>query len=309
MIRSASLPKTRPGRQTADQMLVSEQAHAKINLALHILGRRLDGYHELDSIVAFADVADVLTISPAAEVSISLSGPFANDLPRDDENIVLTGWHLLSDFAGKKNIPFSPVKFHLEKNLPITSGIGGGSSDAAAALRGLIRLFNLSVSPQDMNEIALQLGADIPVCLVQKTSRMRGIGEIISPIDVALPSGIVLVNPRIPAPTPKVFESLNLQCGQSFGAGIGNVYDIHSWRNDLTVPALTLVPEIADMIASLNFQPDNICSRMSGSGATCFGLFESLEKARSAAEAIAENYPNWWVVAARLLGDQSSKTP
>ena len=282
-------------------MLVSEQAHAKINLALHIIGRRPDGYHELDSIVAFADVADVLTIAQAAEVSISLSGPFANDLPHAGENIVLTAWHVLANYAGKKNIPFSPVKFHLEKNLPVASGIGGGSADAAAALRGLIRLSNLSVSSQDLNEIALQLGADIPVCLVQKTSRMRGIGEIVSPIDIDLPSGIVLVNPRIPAPTSKVFESLNLQCGQSFGAGIGSVYDIQSWRNDLTVPAVTLVPEIADIIGSLNFQPDTICSRMSGSGATCFGLFKSLEKARSAAGAIAEKHPHWWVIATSLL--------
>ena len=256
-------------------MLVSERAHAKINLALHITGRRSDGYHELDSIVAFADVADVLTITPATEVSISLSGPFATDLPPDGENIVIEAWHLLAGFAGKKNTPFSPVKFHLEKNLPIASGIGGGSADAAAALRGLTRLFNLPISPQDMNKITLQLGADVPVCMVQKTSRMQGIGEIVSPIDIDLPSGIVLVNPRIPAPTSKVFEFLNLQCGQSFGAGIGNVQDIHSWRNDLTAPAVTLVPEIADVIGSLNYQPEIICSRMSGSGATCFGLLEN----------------------------------
>ena len=161
-------------------MLVTERAHAKINLALHIIGRRPDGYHELDSIVAFADVADVLTIAPATEVSISLSGPFADDLPPDGENIILTAWRLLADFAGKKNIPFSPVKFHLEKNLPVAAGIGGGSADAAAALRGLVRYFDLSISPQELNELALQLGADVPVCLVQKTSRMRGIGEIIS---------------------------------------------------------------------------------------------------------------------------------
>jgi 4-diphosphocytidyl-2-C-methyl-D-erythritol kinase len=251
--------------------------------------------------VAFADVADVLTTAPAAEISISQSGPFANDLPADSKNIILTAWHLLAEYAGNKNIRFSPVEFHLEKNLPVASGIGGGSADAAAALRGLIRLFNLSISPQDMNEIALQLGSDVPVCLVRKTSRMRGIGEIVTPIDINLPSGIVLVNPRIPAPTSKVFESLNLQCGQSFGTGIGNVHDIHSWRNDLTAPAIALVPEIADVIGRLNFQPDTICSRMSGSGATCFGLFESLEKAQSAAGAIAGKHPNWWVVATTLL--------
>ena len=282
-------------------MLVSERAHAKINLALHITGRRADGYHELDSIVAFADVADVLTIAPADSVSLDITGPFAGDLPRDGTNSVLSAWRLLDDFSRQQGAALTPVKFHLEKNLPVASGIGGGSADAAAALRGLIRLFGLSISAQDLNELALQLGADVPVCLLQKSSRMRGIGEIIEPIEIDLPEGIVLVNPRIPASTPKVFESLNLQCGQSFGAAIGNVHDIESWRNDLTAPAVTLVPEIADVIGSLNFQPDIVCSRMSGSGATCFGLFESLENAQIAADAIAEKHPDWWVVATTLL--------
>jgi 4-diphosphocytidyl-2-C-methyl-D-erythritol kinase len=282
-------------------MLVSERAHAKINLALHIIGRRLDGYHELESIVAFADVADVLTIAPAAEISISLTGPFANDLPPDGENIVLTAWHSLADYAGKKNNQFSPVKFHLEKNLPVASGIGGGSADAAAALRGLIRLFNLSISPQDRNEIALQLGADVPVCMVQKTSRMRGIGEIVSPIDINLLSGIVLVNPRIPAPTSKVFESLNLQCGQSFGTPISDLSDVHGWRNDLAAPATRIVPEIANVMGTLNSQPDIICSRMSGSGATCFGLTENFERAEVVAIAMRNQNPNWWVIATRLI--------
>jgi 4-diphosphocytidyl-2-C-methyl-D-erythritol kinase len=152
-----------------------------------------------------------------------------------------------------------------------------------------------------LGELALQLGADVPVCLLQQSSRMTGIGEIIEPIEIDHPEGIVLVNPRIPASTPKVFESLNLQRGQSFGAAIGNVYDIGSWRNDLTAPAVTLVPEIADVIGSLNFQPDIACSRMSGSGATCFGLFASLERAQIAAAAIAEKHPNWWVAATTLL--------
>ena len=282
-------------------MLVSERAHAKINLALHITGRRSDGYHELDSIVVFAGVADVLTISPAAEISISLAGPFANDLPPDGENIILKAWHLLAGYAGKKNLPFSPVRFHLEKNLPIAAGIGGGSADAAAALRGLIRFFNLSISPQDLNEIALQLGADVPVCLVQKTSHMRGIGEIISPIDIDLPSGIVLVNPQIPTPTSRVFETLGLAQGQSFGTAISDLSDIRNWRNDLTSPAKKIVPEIASVLESLNSQPGIICARMSGSGATCFGLFESPSKAKHAATVISSKNPNWWAIATILI--------
>ena len=281
-------------------MLVTERACAKINLALHIIGRRPDGYHELDSIVAFADVADVLTIAPATDVSISLSGPFANDLLPGGENIVLTAWRLLADYAREKNIPFSPVKFQLEKNLPVAAGIGGGSADAAAALRGLIKLFNVSVSAQDMEEIALKLGADVPVCLVQETCRMRGIGEIIEPIAVGFPGAVLLVNPRIPLLTPGVFEALNLQCGQSFGTAIGDLTDIRSWRNDLTAPAIKIVPEIAGVLESLSSQSKIICARMSGSGATCFGLFENFELAQSAANRISEKHPNWWVAAARL---------
>ena len=282
-------------------MLVSEQAHAKINLALQITGRRPDGYHELDSIVAFADVADILTIAPATEVSISLSGPFANDLPPADENIVLTAWHLLADYAGKKDTPLPPVKFHLEKNLPVASGIGGGSADAAAALRGLFQYFKLSISSGDLNDLALRLGADVPICLLQKTSRMRGIGENIEPIDIDLPSGIVLVNPRIPTPTSRVFEALGLARGQSFGTAISDLDNIKNWRNDLTGPAIKIVPEIAGVLKSLGSQENIACSRMSGSGATCFGLAENLEKAKNVAAEISMKNPNWWVAATTLL--------
>lgn len=281
-------------------MLVSEQAHAKINLALHITGRRADGYHELDSIVAFAEVADVLTIAPADSVSLDITGPFARDLPLDGTNSVLSAWRLLDGFSRLQGAGLAPVKFSLEKNLPVASGIGGGSADAAAALRGLVRLFDISVSEPDLNELALKLGADVPVCLLQQCSRMRGVGEIVEPVEIDLPEGIVLVNPRIPASTSKVFELLNLQCGQLFGAAIGNLYDLENWRNDLTAPAVTLVPEIADVIGALIFLPDIACSRMSGSGATCFGLFASLEKAQIAADAIAEKHPGWWVVATTL---------
>jgi len=282
-------------------MLVTERAYAKINLALHIIGRRPDGYHELDSIVAFADVADVLTIAPATDVSISLSGPFANDLPPDGENIVLTAWRLLADYAQNKNIPFSPVKFQLEKNLPVAAGIGGGSADAAAALRGLIQYFSLSIPSGDLNNLALRLGADVPICLLQKTGRMRGIGETIESIDIDLPSGIIMVNPRIPAPTSKVFESLNLQCGQSFATPINDLSDVHGWRNDLTEPAISIVPDIADVLESLGSQENITCSRMSGSGATCFGLAENSGQAERAATNIKTRHPDWWVIATSLL--------
>jgi 4-diphosphocytidyl-2-C-methyl-D-erythritol kinase len=282
-------------------MLVSERAHAKINLALHIIGRRADGYHELESVVAFADVADVLTISPAALVSLDITGPFGSGLPRDERNSVIAAWRQLDIFSRQKGVAIAPVKFHLEKNLPVAAGIGGGSADAAAALRGLIRLFGISVSAQDMKEIALELGADVPICLGQKASRMRGIGEIIEPIAVSLPRAVLLVNPRVPLPTLRVFEALNLQCGQSFGTAIGDLTEIRSWRNDLTAPAIRIVPEIASVLESLESQEDITCSRMSGSGATCFGLVENLGQAEHAATNIKNQHPDWWVVATNLL--------
>lgn len=282
-------------------MLVQQRAHAKINLALHILGRREDGYHEVDSIVAFADVADVLTIAPATQAVVGLSGPFVNDLPPDGENIILKAWRLLADFARNRNMAFSPVAFHLEKNLPVAAGVGGGSADAAAALHGLMQYFSLSISPQELNELALQLGADVPICLVQKTRRMRGIGEIISSIDINLPSGIVLVNPRIPLPTSRVFEALGLERGQSCGRAIEDVNDFSAWRNDLTPAAIKILPEIEQIIDLLKSQPGIACARMSGSGATCFGLAESPERAQIVANAIAKKHPNWWVAATTLL--------
>ncbi len=282
-------------------MHVTERAHAKLNLALHILARRPDGYHQLDSIVAFADVADVLAVSPAAAVSLEISGPFAGELRGDGTNSVVAAWHLLDGFSRQRGASIAPVKFHLKKNLPVAAGLGGGSADAAAALRALVRLFDLAVPPSALAELALQLGADVPVCLAQRASRMGGIGEILEPVSVGLPAAAVLVNPRLPAPTAKVFEALDLKRGQSFGTAIADPGDFTSWRNDLTAPAIGLVPEISAVTASLGSRPEISCARMSGSGATCFGLAESLAQAEIAAAAIAGRHPGWWVVATALL--------
>jgi 4-diphosphocytidyl-2-C-methyl-D-erythritol kinase len=276
-------------------MLVTEQAFAKINLALHVTGRRMDGYHELDSVVAFASVCDVLTLQQASETSLSLSGPFAQDLEGVSNNSVLAAWRELA-----KHKKLKPVKLHLEKNLPIASGIGGGSADAAAALRGLVKLFNLKIPMHDLTAIALKLGADVPVCLASKTCRMQGIGETLSPIATQLPKAIVLINPLRPSPTAKVFETLGLQPGQSDGSAIEDITNINSWRNDLEQPAIQLLPEIAQAIAVLKSQARITTARMSGSGATCFGLCENLEAADAAATAIRNVHPKWWVVATRL---------
>jgi 4-diphosphocytidyl-2-C-methyl-D-erythritol kinase len=277
-------------------MRVVEHARAKINLALHITQRRRDGYHELDSIVTFADVSDVLTIEPADKLSLTLSGPFAKDLSGESGNSVLAAWHALAEIEDIK-----PVRFHLEKNLPIASGIGGGSADAAASLRGLIKFFGLVIESRELNRIALKLGADVPVCLASTTCRMRGIGEIIDPFAATLPRAIVLVNPLLPCSTVNVFTTLALTPGQAFGNPIENLGDINAWRNDLTAPAIKTLPKIAAVLASLKSQPAITTTRMSGSGATCFGLCETAAQAEAAAAVIRNNHPNWWVVAAKLV--------
>jgi 4-diphosphocytidyl-2-C-methyl-D-erythritol kinase len=277
--------------------LVAERARAKINLGLHILGRQTDGYHEVDSVVAFADVADVLALSPAHELCLEISGPFARGLPAAAENIVLKAWHQMSAVVGKS---LGPVKILLEKNLPIAAGIGGGSADAAATLRGLIELFDLDANSTDLQAIALRLGADVPVCLAQRSCRMRGIGQIMEPLDVALPVVAVLVNPCVPASTSRVFETLGLDRGQVHGTKIQNLEDIKTWRNDLTASAIRLVPEIATVLETLGSHSAISTARMSGSGATCFGLAETLEQAQAAAKAISSRRPDWWVVAANL---------
>ena len=273
-------------------MLVTERAHAKINLALHVIGRRLDGYHELDSIVAFADICDVLTLEPASSLALTFSGPFAGAVHDGSDNTVLAAWHLLA-----KSAELTPVKFHLEKNLPIAAGIGGGSADAAACLRGLLRLFSLKISTRELSAIALKLGADVPVCLASQTARMQGIGEILTPLVLQLPKAAVLVNPLVPSPTAKVFGMLGLQRGQQFGTAIEN---FTSWRNDLKSPAIECVPEIATVIAAIKSQPDILNAGMSGSGATCFGVCESVRDAEVAADSIKNQYPHWWVAAATL---------
>ena len=273
-------------------MLVTERACAKVNLALRVLGRRPDGYHELDSIVAFADICDVLTLAPSAELALTLSGPFAADLRATPDNTVLSAWHALAPVAGLK-----PVAFHLEKNLPLAAGVGGGSADAAAALRGLVRLFDLKVSPSELDSLALKLGADVPVCLASRKLRMQGIGEILAPTEVAIPNAVVLVNPGIQLPTAKVFETLGLEPGEPWARRGENP---SPWHNDLTAPAIKCVPQVAAVLAALASQPNATASSMSGSGATCFATFDSLQQAKAAAASIGKAHPAWWVVATTL---------
>ena len=282
------------------QLRLEEFAPAKVNLALHVLGRREDGYHELDSIVAFAAIGDRLSLQVSERTVIEISGPFAKQLDTGPENLVCKAHELLTLAAKEAGQSLPAVSFHLQKNLPVASGIGGGSADAAAALRGLMRLSGLSLPQDRLLEVALKLGADVPVCLNGKTCRMRGVGEELSHHEGQLPPAIVLVNPLVSAFTPAVFSKLGLARGQSYGGAIDPTHP-QLWRNDLANPARSLVPEIDRVLNVLVHQPSLSTIRMSGSGATCFGLAHDFAEAELVANTIAAEHPGWWVRAARIL--------
>lgn len=273
-------------------MLHSERAPAKINLALHVLGRRVDGYHELDSIVAFANVADRLTFVESDDWGINSAGPFASGLPTDDGNIVLKAARAFAEA-----FPAVTQRHHitLEKNLPIASGIGGGSADAAAALRGLSFLAG-GVDEEKLRILAQTLGADVPVCLLSQACRMRGIGDRLDPLKDMAPLPSVLVNPRQELATADVFARLALEPGDSAFDSLAEGEDLASYRNDLTAPALALAPVIGEVIAALQAAPGVHFARMSGSGATCFGIFASVDEATSAALDIMTERTDWWVL-------------
>lgn len=245
-----------------------ERARAKINLALHVLGRRDDGYHELDSIVAFADVGDVLTFSAARDFTITADGPFAAGLPPADDNIIAKAWKMMQGLL--PDLP--PVAVHLTKNLPVASGIGGGSANAAAAIRAALRISGIEGYDGAVMAAALSLGADVPVCLIGRACRMQGMGERITPIDNFMPLHAMLVNPMIEVPTPAVFRQLGLAKGQSFGTPIGDVAAADAWRNDLTEAASAVAPEIGKVLETLAALPGVVKVFMSGSGATCVAV-------------------------------------
>lgn len=293
---------------------VEETAPAKINLALHVTGQRSDGYHLLDSLVTFAEDGDELSFVAAETDSLTLSGRFGPALALDpagqDGNLVLRARDLLRaalEEAGQRN---GPVAITLDKNLPIASGIGGGSADAAATLRGLMRLWQGALPGHRLQAIALELGADVPMCLMSRPLRARGIGEALEP--VTLPSfPIVLVNPMRPVSTPEIFRRLTLRDNPAIdlpaqGEGAGRWFSrLADLRNDLQPPAEALVPEIAEACDYLR-QSQAGFVRMSGSGATCFGLYDSEPSALRAALALSSFRPDWYVLLTHTIaGDQA----
>lgn len=270
-------------------MQSSELARAKINLALHVTGRRDDGYHLLDSIVAFAGVGDRITLRKAAASSLNISGPFAQQLADTSDNIALRALSLFRQDV--------PVEIDLEKNLPVASGIGGGSADAAAVLRAVARLYGV---PLPSGEQALRLGADVPVCLSQRPVRMLGVGEVLTPLD--LPDlHAVLVNPGVAVATGPVFDALDSRTNPAIsmeGADLSQAARTIDWlktlRNDLQQDAIRQAPAIEEVLAALRAAGADL-ARMSGSGATCFGLFKDTAAADRAADLLRQEHPLWWV--------------
>ena len=290
--------------------MITEFAAAKINLALHVTGKRADGYHLLDSAVMFAsDAGDVLEVSVADATSLTVSGPFSQDLETDADNLVLRAHAALQDrYPGKVR----PCAINLYKALPVASGIGGGSADAAAALRAIIRLNGLSVDPETLAGLALQLGADVPVCLASTACRMRGIGEIIDNWSPAPALHGVLANPLVGVSTAGIFRHLGLSPGSTANTEISGGFDevkdtdaaldwLADCRNDLEPAACHLEPVIGDVLGAIDQLSGCRLSRMSGSGATCFGLFEDAGSAGAAARTLAEQNPKWWVTATALV--------
>lgn len=267
-------------------------APAKINLTLHVTGQRADGYHLLDSLVVFADIGDQITVRHADQLGLTVTGPMAAGVPVDASNLVLRAARLAGVDA---------VAIELEKHLPAAAGIGGGSSDAAAVLRALQESHQVTVPD------VLALGADVPVCLAGCTARMSGIGEQVVPVSGIPALFAVLVNPRVLVHTPDVFRALSdrngdaMPCIPVFDGAVGCMDWLRTQRNDLQAAAISEQPVIAQVLRVLSDE-GAVLSRMSGSGATCFGLFQTQGMAHRAAGVVAQSHPDWWVRSTVLAG-------
>ncbi|MDE8349416.1 MAG: 4-(cytidine 5'-diphospho)-2-C-methyl-D-erythritol kinase [Acidocella sp.] len=262
-------------------------APAKVNLHLHVIGKRADGYHLLDSLAVFPNVGDMISVEPADTLSLIITGRFGKTLAAETDNLVLRAARALS--------PTGTGAITLEKNLPVASGIGGGSADAAAALRVLSHHWGLY---RPLHGIATALGADVPVCLARSSARMSGIGDILTPAPKLPNFGIILVNPGVHVATPAVFRAraAAFTPPAAFPAGWSTpealVEALSHTSNDLEPPAISLAPVIGDVLAHLKSLPGCRLARMSGSGATCFAIFATPAAATTAATNICQ--PNWW---------------
>ena len=291
---------------------LTEQARAKVNLTLRVVGRRVDGYHDLESVVAFADCADTLTLDVGRELGLTTTGPGASDCGDSTDNLVLKAARLLAERVDN----LQTGHFTLDKHLPVAAGIGGGSADAAAALRLLARANVIGPDDPRLLEVAKLTGADVPVCLESTSCVMTGVGDTLQPLPLPVMS-CVLVNPRVAVATKDVFGELGLKAGR-LRVGVADVLKGMAWpqcdasseewlrlldkgTNDLEAAALTIQPVIADVLAALRAADGVLLARMSGSGATCFALFADQPAAQAAAAHLVSAQPGWWVHAG-LLG-------
>ncbi|MER8830263.1 4-(cytidine 5'-diphospho)-2-C-methyl-D-erythritol kinase [Mesorhizobium sp. M0938] len=277
-------------------------AHAKINLALHVTGRRADGYHTIESLAVFTRFGDSVEIELADSDGFSVSGRYASTVPPDDSNLVIKARDALREQAGLQHTP--PVAIRLEKNLPVASGVGGGSSDAATVLRGLAETWRLDLDEAELARVALPLGADVPMCLAAKPLIARGIGDELSTVPGFPALGLVLVNPGTAVSTAEVFNALSGRDNEGLPPLPRNLdfHSIRNWlevtRNDLEPAARAIQPAIGKALSVLNKAGAGF-ARMSGSGATCFGLFETGNVAKRAAVDIRSRHPDWFVAATR----------
>ncbi len=288
-----------------------EDGRAKVNLTLRVVGRRVDGYHDLESVVAFADCADRLSLTPGSRLNLKTTGPLARDCGETADNLVFKAAQLL----GERVPDLRLGEFTLDKVLPVAAGIGGGSADAAAALRLLARANGLALDDTRLIEVAQLTGADVPVCLASRACVMTGVGETLLPLSLPkLPC--VLVNPRVPVATRDVFEALGLRNGELL-VGATDVLGATAWpeagasvedwvevlaagSNDLEAPATRIQPVIGEVISALSATNGAWLARMSGSGATCFAIYENTAEAQRAALKIQLDHPLWWVHAGLL---------
>lgn len=282
--------------------MLTSRAPAKINLTLRVLGRRADGFHELESLVAFAGACDLVSLDPARPFGLDVEGPTAQAAGPDSDNLIIRAARNL-----QKRVPDLKLGgFSLKKRLPVGAGVGGGSSDAAAALRLLAELNGLSLEDPRLYEAAAETGSDIPVCLTPSARMFRGRGEKVSGHIPLPPLAAVLVNPGVHISTPDVFRALKLEPGAP-GPSTGPGVDVFTGRlpaliplfeqdaNDLEPPAIALSPVVAEALDALRNTPDVRFVRMSGSGATVFGLFDNCRHAARAAKVMKAAYPAWWV--------------
>lgn len=296
------------GEATTNASAIREPAPAKLNLSLHVGPKRPDGYHALQSLIVFTEFGDTLTLEPSAELALSRDGSFAGALPeRPAEDLVMRAARGLGAAFGRSD----GLQIALHKEIPVAAGLGGGSADAAAAIRALCGIWSIDDTDPRVELLARELGADVPVCLASRTSWAEGIGEVLTPVPDCPPLHLLLVNPSMPLSTAHVFEAYIAEEGALKRSPPGPA-DLNSTTafldylaqqcNDLADPAVSLCPEIAEVLGSLSAQPDCQLARLSGSGPTCFGIFPDRESCARAQSSLLQEWPEWWVQPTRTLG-------